>query len=178
MKKMGLKILAGMALLLQVGCASYSFRSSVPEEMRTLAVPVFENSSGFPELDASVTQAILREVQREGTFTISTMADASLVLHGKLVKSKAHPISHDRNYSTRTSEYRYRLAVEFSLWERESGKMLIRDRTVEVDTTFATRGDMLTGLRDAYPRLSKEVARSVVDLVLAHWAAPAPAEKK
>ena len=57
-------------LLLTCGCASYKFRSSVPEELRTMAVPVFENASGYPEIDAVVTQYVLREFQREGTFKI------------------------------------------------------------------------------------------------------------
>lgn len=177
MKNMVLKVLAGMVLLFQAGCASYTFRSSVPEEMRTIAVPVFENSSGFPELDAVVTQAILREIQREGTFQIARVEDASLVLHGKLLKSKAHPISYDRNYSSRTSEYRYQLWVEFSLWERSTGKVLIKDQKIQADTTFATRGDMLTGLRDSYPRLSKDLARSIVDILLTQWPSPAEEQK-
>lgn len=178
MKKMFLKVLAGMVLLLQAGCASYTFRSSVPEEMRTIAVPVFENASGFPEADVAVTQAILREIQREGTFKIAKIDDASLVLHGRVLKSRSEAISYDRNYSSRASEYRYYLTVEFSLWERSTGKVLIRDRRLETGTTFSVRGDMLTSLRDAYPRISKDMAREVIDLLLAQWSDPETPEKK
>ena len=55
------------ALIFSAGCSTYRFRSPVPEELRTIAVPVFENASGFPEIDAVVTQYVLRELQHEGT---------------------------------------------------------------------------------------------------------------
>jgi hypothetical protein len=92
------------ALLFTNGCASYRFRSPVPEELRTMAVPVFENASGYPEIDAVVTQYVLREFQREGTFKLSPVESASLKLLGKLVKKELHPLSYDRNYGSRSSE--------------------------------------------------------------------------
>jgi len=156
-------------LLAGAGCSSYKFGSSVPEELRSVAVPVFENETGFPEIDASVTQYVLREFQREGTMRISSMENASLKLLGKLVESTPQPLNYDRNYVSRSSEYRFELAAEITLVERGTGKLLIDNLTVKANTTFLTRGDMLTGLQDAYPRVSKELARNIVDAVLAHW---------
>ncbi len=161
--------LALAALLLTNGCASYKFGSSVPEELRTIAVPVFENASGYPEIDAVVTQYVLREFQREGTFKLSPLDSASLKVLGKLVKTELHPLSYDRNYGSRASEYRYALEAEITLVERGTGKLLIDAMPVRANTTFLTHGDMLTGMQDAYPRIAKELSRAIVDAVLAHW---------
>ncbi len=157
------------ALFFATGCSTYRFRSSVPEELRTIAVPVFENDSGYPEIDAVVTQYVLREFEREGTFKISSMDNASLKLLGKLVKSDIQSLNYDRNYGSRTSEYRYSLVVEITLVERGTGKLLIDGMKVKANTTFLTYGDMLTGLQDAQPRIAKELARAIADAVLAHW---------
>lgn len=157
------------ALLLTNGCASYRFRSSVPEELRTIAVPVFENASGYPEIDAVVTQYVLREFQREGTFKLSPLDSASLKLLGKLVRTELHPLSYDRNYGSRASEYRYAIEAEITLVERGTGKLLIDTQRVKASTTFLTHGDMLTGMQDAYPRIAKELSRAIVDAVLAQW---------
>lgn len=151
------------------GCASYKFGSAVPEELRTLAVPVFENASGYPEIDAVVTQYVLREFQREGTFKVSTLDNASLKLLGKLVKTDLQSLNYDRNFGSRTSEYRYSLVAEITLVERGSGKLLIDAMPIKANTTFLTHGDMLTGMQDAYPRIAKELARAITDAVLAHW---------
>ncbi len=157
------------ALLLAAGCSTYRLGSAVPEELRTIAVPVFENASGFPEIDAVVTQYVLREFQREGTLKLKSLDSASLKLLGKLVKSDLQALSYDRNYGTRASEYRYALTAEITLVERGSGKLLMDAVRVKADTTFLTHGDMLTGLQDAQPRIAKELARAIVDAVLATW---------
>ena len=157
------------ALLAAAGCSTYTFRSHVPEELRTIAVPVFENASGYPEIDAVVTQYVLREFQREGTFKISPLDSASLKLLGKLVKTDLQSLNYDRNYGSRTSEYRYSLVAEITLVERGSGKLLIDAMPVKANTTFLTHGDMLTGMQDAYPRIAKELARAITDAVLAQW---------
>ena len=157
------------ALMLAAGCAQYRFGSDVPEELRTIAVPVFENASGFPEIDAVTTQCVLREFQREGTFQIKSLENASLKLLGKLVRSDTQSINYDRNFGSRTSEYRYMLVAEITLVERDTGKLLIDRALVKANTTFLTQGDMLTGLQDAAPRIAKELSRGIVNIVLAHW---------
>ena len=163
-------ILTLTATLLAVsGCSTYRFGSSVPEELRSVAVPVFENASGYPEIDAVVTQYVLREFQREGTFKIRTVDNASLKLLGKLVKSELQAVSYDRNFDSQASEYRYSLVAEITLVERGTGKLLIDALPVKANTTFLTHDDMLTGMQDAYPRIAKELSRAIVDAVLAHW---------
>ncbi len=157
-------------LLWAAGCASYRVGSAVPEELRTIAVPVFENASGFPEIDATVTQYVLREFQREGTFKIASLEDASVKLLGKLVKSDLQSLNYDRSFGSRTSEYRYALVAEITLVERGTGKLLIDGLPVKANTTFLTHGDMLTGMQDAGPRIAKELSRAIADAVLAHWA--------
>ena len=157
------------ALLFSAGCSSYRFTSSVPEELRSISVPVFENASGFPEIDAVVTQYVLREFQRQGTFKIKDVKDSSLKLIGKLVNCEAEALNYDRNYGSRTSEYRLNLTAEITLVERGTGKLLINGEHVRVNTTFLTHGDMPTGLQDAYPRIAKELSRAIVDRLLAQW---------
>ena len=169
MRFYGLFSTALMAGLLCCGCASYHVRSAVPADKRTISVAEFENESGFPEIDAIVTQYTLRELQREGTFKLAKPGDAALKIFGRVTRSHAEGIHYDRNYNARASEYRHTLTVRFSLWDTATGKMLIDDQPVKVNSTFMTRGDMLTGLQDSMPRLAKDAARTIVDTVLAQW---------
>lgn len=163
--------LALLAAVLSSGCkvSSYSWRSTVPENMRIIAVPTFENESGFPELGSVVTRCILREVQREGTFRVGDLDSCKVKLIGKLIKPEMYGLSYNRNYSSRTSEYRYRLTAEIMLVEKESGKILIDGKKVSVSTTFLTRDDMLTGMRDAYPRVGVDLARKIMDEIQNCW---------
>ena len=164
-----LTALALTALILAAGCASYRFTSKVPAEMRTIAVPVFENESDFPELDAIATQYTLREFQREGTFKIKPTKEAAYKLIGCVTRANPKSLTYDRNYNSKTSEYQHTVVVKITLIETSSGKILIDDLPIKARTTFLTQGDMLTGMQDAYPRIAKELSRSIVDTVLAQW---------
>ena len=152
------------------GCASYRVTSDVPEELRTIAVPLFENETGYPEVSAIVTQHTLREFQREGTMTLKPLEHASLKLLGTVRHGETRPVRFDRSYGSRASEYRYTLIAEITLVERATGRLLLDAVEVQGTTTFLTYDDMLTGMQNAYPRIAQELARAIADTVLAAWA--------
>ena len=167
--RINLTVLTLTALLFITGCASYRFTSKVPAELRSIAVPVFENESDFPELDAIVTQYTLREFQREGTFKIKSTQDAAYKLIGVVTQAKPTALNYNRNYDSRTSEYQHNVIVKITLIEKSTGKVLINDMPINAKTSFLTQGDMLTGIQNASPRIAKELAQSIVDTVLSQW---------
>ena len=165
MKKSVVCRLSSVILMLAVcvGCSSYRWTSSVPEELRTVAVPVFENRTSSTELGPIVTQYTLREFQREGTFSIRRSGDSALEIQGSIVKASRDAAAYDRNYSSRASEYRYTVTAEVSLINKDTGKVLMNNRRYVAETTFLTRGDLLTSQRDAAARIAQDFARQIVD---------------
>ena len=165
--------------LLMSGCGTYHATSGVPAELRTIAVPVFENKTGYPEFGAIATQHTLREIQREGSFKIAPLESASLKLICS-VHSEKRGFSFNRTYGTRASENRFKLIASVTLVERSTGKFLLDNLQIEASTTFMTYDDMLTGMQSAAPRISEELSRNIVDTILALWTPkkegnPAPA---
>jgi hypothetical protein len=169
MKKSVVCRLSSVVLFLAAlaGCASYRWTSSVPEELRTVAVPVFENRTSSAELGPIVSQYVLREFQREGTFAIRRAGDSSLEVQGVIVKASRDPAAFNRGYGSRASEYRYTVTAEVSLINKDTGKVLLNNRRYVAETTFLTRGDLLTTQRDAAARIAQEFARQIVDDVTA-----------
>ena len=165
MKKSVICRLSSVVLFLFVlaGCANYRWTSSVPEELRTVAVPVFENRTSSAELGPIVSQYVLREFQREGTFSIRRAGDSSLEVQGVIVKASRDPAAFNRGYGSRASEYRYTVTAEVSLINKDTGKVLLNNRRYVAETTFLTRGDLLTTQRDAAARIAQEFARQIVD---------------
>lgn len=156
--------------LLLCGCGvNYRWTSRVPEEIRTVAVPVFQNRSDAAELGAITTQYTLREFQREGTFSIRRSGDSSIEVQGAIVKAERHPISFQRGYGMRASEYRYYVTAEVTLVDKDNGKVLQTGRKYKAETTFMTQGgDLLTGQRDAAQRIAADLARQIVDDVVSY----------
>lgn len=154
------------ALVAAAGCAGYSWKSAVPEEMRSVAVPVFRNESNVTGLGVEVAKQVRREFQREGTFRLADIADCAVEVQG-VVKSSTHKtLAYDRSVSERMREYELCAVAEVSFIDKKSGKVVVDNRRYRARTTFLAGDDVLTGERDAKGRLAEELARQIVDDVL------------
>ncbi len=154
--------------LILCGCANYRWTSRVPEEIRTVAVPVFENRTQAAELGPIVTQYTLREFQREGTFSIRRAGASSIEVQGAIVKAERSPIAYARGYGMRAGEYRYYVTAEVSIVDKDGGKVLQDGRKYVAETTFMVQNDLLTGQRNAAQRVAAELARQIVDDVVSY----------
>ena len=162
-----LSICAALAALIFAGCAtSYSFTSSVPKAMRTVAVPTFENRTLSAELGPIATQYTLREFQRDGTFAIRRTGDSALEVQGVIIDATRHGIAFDRAFGRRADEYRYRVTAQVSFINRKTGKVLENERKFSAETTFLAQGDTLTSQRNAAQRVAADLARQIVDAAL------------
>lgn len=165
-----LAMLMAVLALLAAGCqTSYSWRSSVPEELRTVSVSVFRNGSDVTELGAVVTRQVLREFQREGTFRIAAAGEGALEIVGELAKANSAVTAYERRTGARTREHRFTATAVVSVLDRRNGKVLVNDRKYTATTTFLVNDDILTGERDASGRLAEDLARQIVDDVLMLW---------
>ena len=150
------------------GLPDYRWTSRVPEEIRTVAVPVFENRTQSAELGPIVSQYVLREFQREGTFSIRRSGDSTIEVQGAIVKAERTPVAFARGYGMRADEYRYHVTAEVSIVNKDAGKVLQSGRRYVAETTFMVQGDLLTGQRDAAQRIAADLARQIVDDVVSY----------
>ena len=174
-----LKNFAAVALAAvgMAGCKSYTWKGAVPEEYRTVAVPVFENRTDAAELGPVVAQYTRRELQREGTFKLRRTGDAAIELQGSIVKAQRGALTYDRSLGTRANSYRYRVTVEVSVIDKRSGKVLLNNRRYVGESTFLTHNDLLTGQRNAAARIGQDIGRQIVDDLVA-WSFARPASEK
>ena len=154
-------------LALCAGCASYTWRSSVPSGMRTVSVPTFRNETDVTELGAVTTRQVLREFQREGTFRIASADDAALEIQGVLKTLETSTPDFRRETSTRAYEHLLSVKAEVALVDRRNGKVLFDNRVYKAETTFFSDSDVVTGRRGASGRLAEDLARQIVDDVVA-----------
>ena len=158
-------------LLALCGCGtSYSWRSGVPEGMRTVSVPTFRNESEVNELGAVATRQLLREFQREGTFRIRMAGDAALEVQGVIKSVSWGVTAYDRRIYGRLSASEFGLVAEVSVIDKRSHKVLVDNRRYNARTTFTAGLDRTTAMRDASGRLADDLARQIVnDLLNLKW---------
>ena len=148
------------------GCASYRWSGAVPDDLRTVAVPVFENRTMSAELGPVATQFIRREFEREGTMKLKRTGDGAIEVQGAIVKADRHGVTFERAYGMRASEYRYEVVAEVSIINKKTGEVLQDNRKYTAETTFFTQGDLLMGQRNAAERVAADLARQIVDDVV------------
>lgn len=165
MKKiLGFSLLALAFSLVSVGCVTaYRWTSSVPERMRTVAVPTFRNDSDVTELGSVVSRQILRELQREGTFKIRRVDDAALEIQGTVSQARSSYGAGDRRSGARLGELSFIVDATVSVIDRANGKVLIDNRRYSAMTTYVVNADILTGERNASGRAAEDLAQQIVD---------------
>ena len=151
------------AIALLSGCAGYSWGTNVPEEFRTVAVPVFENLTEVSELGPIVSQYTLREFQREGSFRVARPADAAIEVQGVLRRMSRHGVSYDRGRGMRATEYRYTVRADVTFVDRKNGKVLLERKGLAGETTVLTQNDLLTGQKNAAARIAQDLAVQIVN---------------
>lgn len=149
------------------GCANYDWTTPVPREFRTVAVPVFENTTAVSELGPMTAQYTLREFQRNGTFKIARTGESALEVQGVIKDSSRYGLSYDRSYGMRTTEYQYSVLADITFVDKKNGKILRECKGLRAETTFLTSGDLLTGQKNAAARIADELAKQIVNEALA-----------
>ena len=167
MKLISACCLTAALTMLFTGCGtSYSWRPKVPDGMRTVTVPTFRNESGLNEFGAVAARQVLREFQREGTFSIRRADEAALEIQGIVKSVKAGETAYNRRTYGRLYSGEVEAQVEVSVIDKREGRVLVDNRLYRARTTLVIGQDSVTAERDASGRLADELARQVVDDML------------
>ena len=167
-----MKLLAVSGWLLAVGVAmcgcssSYSWRSAVPEDVRTGTVPTFRNESTVSEVGALASRQLLREFQREGTFKVRTSGEAAIEVQGVIKSVTPMQAAYNRRAGGRVVAYDLGATAVISVIDKRTRKVLVDNRKYVANATFTAGQDRTTAVRDASGRLMDDLARQVVDDIL------------
>ena len=152
------------------GCASYTWGTKLPAAYRAIAVPVFENATAQPEIEARLTSDTRREIMRDGALRLASPGDAAILLHAKITRFDSAAVRFSGGVRDLPVEFRVTLAAE--VWvEDKAGNILLPKATLSQDTTvIPSRGsasgvlatDMPAALQNAAVRLSAQLARDIV----------------
>ncbi len=152
------------------GCMGYRLGSALPANVRTLHVPVFENKSPEPLIEADVTREVVGALQRDATFTVvrsSQPADAELKV--TLQQFILAPVAFDSARASRADTYRMTIVASFALVQTSTGKILSQNARVHGETIVPIVGDMTSSKLSALPAASQELARDIVDKITETW---------
>lgn len=136
------------ALVLMLFSCGYHFTpvgGVVPENAKTIAIPVFINDTLEPLVDVEVTKAVVEEFLTDGRLQIVSPEAADLIMRGRITKFKLTPLSYTAE--SYVQQYQVSIYVNVSIEDARSQKVLWQESglgTVLVSSYSVTIGDITT----------------------------------
>ncbi len=167
MKSVLTALLAALAFTF-TGCAGYHAGSDKPHQMAAvtkLAIPTFKNDTLEPRVDVLVTNAIIKKFQMDGTYKITSVADADAVLKGTINDITRRQFRADLNNNLVTTEILVGFVVKYQVVDK-NGTVLLAGQEKDQSNLALDPDFQITerqALADAAERLSWSVSSNVTN---------------
>ena len=156
-----------ISLAVVTGCGYHPLGSAahLPQEVRTLAVPVFATRIDGYHAETVMTDAVIRELAARTRFRVTpdASAGADAVLHGTILKESVTPLTY--NASTQeSSSFLVTMVVSVTL-NGQDGRVLYENKNYVFRQQYQSTTDLPTFLEEspaALDRLSRDFARALV----------------
>ena len=165
---------AALAAFLLAAAASCGYRmaggvDTLPDNIRTIAVPAFANATTEFKIEQYLTQAVVREfIARTSYNVVSDENDADALLRGTVVTFHALPQNFDPVTGRATSVTTI-TRVHVDLWDRVRGKSLYLNPNLEQRETYEVSADpdaFIEERGEALRRASRTMAGTLVSAIL------------
>lgn len=159
----------GVALVFTLASCGYALvgrGSSLPLNIKTASIPVFENQTDEPELETIVTGVVKDEFIKDGRLKIEDSVLADSVITGVITKYRLQPLRYDADNNV--SEYRVILNILITHTDSRTEEKL-SSRVVK--TNWRYRADPAISeaealRRDAIESATEVAAESILSLVI------------
>ena len=160
-------VLAIAACLAFTGCAGYRLgpTNGMPAGARSVQVNIFENKVlEEPRLAETVTSALRKQLQQDGTFTLDTRNGGDVIVTGAITRYRRAGVSYQPRDILTPRDYRLTVVAEVNARDRHSGKVLL-NRRVQGHTTARIGSDLTTTERQSIPLAAEDLARNITALL-------------
>lgn len=166
-----IKIIATLIVLILISACGYHLTgtgtASLPKHLKTVAIPVFSNTSTEPDIHRNMTNIIRQSFINDGRLKVVNRKNADLVMRGILNSYALQAVSFNSNDIA--VEYYVLLGVAIDVKDMVKRKPFLKQNfTTKWD--FRTTADVInseaarqTALNNAYKELGNRLVSIVID---------------
>ena len=158
-------------LLFATGCGYHTAGkvSTIPENVRTIAVPAFTNHTHTYRIEQMLTAAVVREMVTRTHYHIvnQTDADADATLTGAVLSTYTTPMTYD-SQTGRAASVLVAISMSVTLKDKQ-GKVLYQNGSYLFREQYEVSRDPNSFFEEdtpAYQRLSRDFAQTLVSNIL------------
>jgi hypothetical protein len=163
-------LLAGLVLACLVGGCGYSvgMGGNLPSHIKTVAVPIFVNSTQQPAVESVITAAVINAFVTSGRLKVVSVREADSILEGDIIGYHLDSIAY--NPQINVTEYRLRVRVNILFRDVRQNTTLYKQDGLEQWADFRVQGQVSETLaredqaaRQAAVDIGRRIVASSVD---------------
>lgn len=155
--------------LLLSGCAGYRVGSMLPGDVKTVHVPTFVNRTTEPLLELDATQAVIQELQRDGSLRVVAEANADAILTVVLTEYRLEPVSFRKDVRTAAQQYRAFIVANMVMRRTSDQSVVVEAPRIEGRFVFDVIGDLTSSKLTANPQAASDLAVNMVQRMVEYW---------
>jgi len=161
------KLCIFFSVLILSGCG-YSTSSRTAKDIKSIAVPFFENKTPEPNLELRVTEEIINNLIADNTLRVVDEAEADALLDGTIVRFENAPFSF--NQELNAEEYHVVVTVQATLFSRLLNQAIWEGKTITGDGSyFLDVAESGFSFDDAVDEAIFEITERILNLTVQDW---------
>jgi hypothetical protein len=115
--------------------SGYQWRSLYREDVKTVAVPIFQNKSFRRGVEFSLTKAVVNEIEARSPYKVAPRERADTILEGEIIDIRLQNVSNDSTLAV-PQEQLYVVTIDFIWKDLRNGRILVERRNFQQTNTF------------------------------------------
>ncbi|MEM6909976.1 MAG: LptE family protein [Verrucomicrobiota bacterium] len=143
------------------GCAGYQLGGVPPQEMveiTSIAVPTFHNDTQEPRIDVLFTNAVIGELQVDGTYQIGSLESADAVLQGTITRIERRQQRSVPSNTIRSRELGVRVQFSYLVRRNDATKELLLAGQLQGASEFFPLEEFEISERPVFPDAARDLA--------------------
>ena len=129
-----MRVIASLLVMALASGCGYSTTSRTAKDIKSVAVPFFENRTAEPNLEIKVTEQVINFLVVDNTLKVVGEASADAVLEGAIINFRRTPFSF--NADLNAEEYRVVVIVRATLFNRKTNEAIWEGQTLQGSASF------------------------------------------
>lgn len=144
------------------GGSGYQWKSVYRQDVQTVHVPIFKNTTYHRGIEFSLTKAVIHKLELKTPYKVASADTADTVLEGEITSVRVNPLSED-DRTTLPQEQLMTVTMNFLWKDLRSGRVLAQRRAFEQAVAYyPTLGEgHFVASQDAVERLALAVVREL-----------------
>jgi len=141
----------------------------LPQDLKTIAIPDFENKTTKAEAEQFVTFAIRDEFIKKSSMKLIDRTDeADALLEGEIVKFTVKPLSY--SYLGSANQYTVTITLNITFINMKTNTVIYRNKNMNFTEDYEIEsGDFFSQETDALQKISEKFAKGIVSALLENY---------